>query len=126
MLVVFKRFLFQVRQKSGLCGKELKADICLFGVNMNLGLHLFLERFTVMYYHLNTVLIIERNNERFHNYCFKVSSDKEILALFKLKAFLFDRLENTVGKGENAECQGFLLFPKCFQKALFPGYAVTG
>ena len=32
---------------------------------------------------------------------------------------LFDRVENTVGKGENAAFQHFLLFPKCFPKC-FP------
>ena len=29
---------------------------------------------------------------------------------------LYDRLENTVGKGENAGNQHFLLFPQCFPK----------
>ena len=32
----------------------------------------------------------------------------------------FDGVENIVGKGENAVCQHFLLFPQCFQKASFP------
>ena len=30
-------------------------------------------------------------------------------------------VENTVGKGEIAHYKQFLLFPKCFQKACFPG-----
>ena len=30
-------------------------------------------------------------------------------------------VENTVGKGEIAHYEQFLLFPKCFQKACFPG-----
>ena len=30
-------------------------------------------------------------------------------------------VENTVGKGEIARYEQFLLFPKCFQKACFPG-----
>ena len=30
-------------------------------------------------------------------------------------------VENTVGKGEIARCEQFLLFPLCFQKASFPG-----
>ena len=30
---------------------------------------------------------------------------------------LLDRVENIVGKGENAGYQYFLLFPQCFQKA---------
>ena len=29
--------------------------------------------------------------------------------------------ENTVGKGEIARYEHFLLFPQCFQKACFPG-----
>ena len=32
---------------------------------------------------------------------------------------LFDRVENIIGKGENAGYQHFLLSPQCFQK-LFP------
>ena len=35
--------------------------------------------------------------------------------------FICDRVENIVGKGENAGYQHFLLFPQCFQKALYPG-----
>ena len=31
------------------------------------------------------------------------------------------RLENTLGKGEIARYEQFLLFPQCFQKACFPG-----
>ena len=30
-------------------------------------------------------------------------------------------VENTVGKGEIAHCEQFLLFPQCFQKSCFPG-----
>ena len=32
---------------------------------------------------------------------------------------VFDRIENIVGKGENAGYQNFLLYPQCFQKASF-------
>ena len=34
---------------------------------------------------------------------------------------LFKRVENTVGKGEIARYEQFLLVPQCFQKACFPG-----
>ena len=34
----------------------------------------------------------------------------------KIIQFIFDRVENIVGKGENAGDQHFLLFPQCFQK----------
>ena len=34
---------------------------------------------------------------------------------------LSKRVENTVGKGEIARYEQFLLFPQCFQKACFPG-----
>ena len=56
--------------------------------------------------------------------------DDNILASLKLKAFaddklnvsenikvVFYRIENIVGKEENAGHQHFLLFPQCFQKA---------
>ena len=38
------------------------------------------------------------------------------LNIAKMTISLFDRVENTVGKGENAVYQHFLLFPQCFQK----------
>ena len=34
---------------------------------------------------------------------------------------LSKRVENTVGKGDIARYEQFLLFPQCFQKAYFPG-----
>ena len=34
---------------------------------------------------------------------------------------LSKRVENTVGKGETARYEQFLLFPQRFQKACFPG-----
>ena len=33
---------------------------------------------------------------------------------------VFDRVENIVGKGENAGYQRFFLFQQCFKKASFP------
>ena len=60
-----------------------------------------------------------------------LSKDK-LLDVTKFKAFagdkinvahmtisVFDRVENIVGKGENAGYQHFILFPQCFQKASF-------
>ena len=49
--------------------------------------------------------------------------------MFADNSFKFDengrklskRIENTVGKGEIARYEQFLLFPQCFQKACFPG-----
>ena len=35
--------------------------------------------------------------------------------------FAFGRVENTVGKGENAGHQDFLLFSQCFQKDFLSG-----
>ena len=58
---------------------------------------------------------------------------RQILDSSKLKKFADDnfkydengrklskRVENTVGKGEIARYEQFLLFPQCFQKACFP------
>ena len=38
------------------------------------------------------------------------------LKVAKITIFLFDRAENTGGKGENAGYQHFLLFPQCLPK----------
>ena len=59
---------------------------------------------------------------------------RQILDSSKLKKFADDNfkfdengrklsnwVENTVGKGEIARCEQFLLFLQCFQKACFPG-----
>ena len=60
--------------------------------------------------------------------------DDKILDWSKLKQFADDNfkfdensrkfskwVEKTVGKGEIARYEQFLLFPQCFQKACFPG-----
>ena len=39
---------------------------------------------------------------------------------------VFDRVENIVGKGENAGYQHFLLFPQCFQKPSGSGLLKVG
>ena len=43
----------------------------------------------------------------------------------KLK-FVLERVENSLGKGENAGYQHFLLFPECFQKASFSRWLRVG
>ena len=63
-----------------------------------------------------------------------VPNDKILDMMTKLKAFaddkinvaqmlisIFDRIENIVGKGENAGNQRFLLFPTIFSKGFFIG-----
>ena len=45
----------------------------------------------------------------------------EKLNVAKMMVSLFDRVENTVVKGENAGYQHFLLFPQCFPKPSFLG-----
>ena len=42
-------------------------------------------------------------------------ADNRINVTKKFK-FVSERIENILGKGENAGYQHFLLFPKCFQK----------
>ena len=66
-------------------------------------------------------------------------SNNRILDWSKLQAFAEDkinvtqklevaleRVENLVGKGENAGFQHLLLFPQCFQKATFSGSLKVG
>ena len=45
---------------------------------------------------------------------------------FNVAIFLFDRAENTVGKGENAGYQHFLLFLQCFLKPSSVGLLKVG
>ena len=73
--------------------------------------------------------------EAFHvDQLFNPLPDDRILYRFKLKQSADDnlkfhgnsrkfseRVENTVGKGEIARYEQFLLFPQCFQKACVPG-----
>ena len=49
---------------------------------------------------------------------FKAFADDKISVNKELK-FVFGRVENIVGKGENAGNQHFFLFPQCFQKLSF-------
>ena len=48
------------------------------------------------------------------------------LNVFEMMISLFDRVENTVGKGENAGYQHFLLFPQCFPKPSLLGSLKVG
>ena len=41
---------------------------------------------------------------------------RQITFFFEMMISIFDRIENTVGEGENAGYQHFLLFPQCFSK----------
>ena len=50
----------------------------------------------------------------------KAFADNKIKVL-KMMIFVFDRVENIVGKGENAGYQHFLLFPQCFQRFFTQG-----
>ena len=49
---------------------------------------------------------------------FKVVADDKIIVTQRLK-FVLGRIENIVGKGENAGYQHFLLFPQYFLKRSF-------
>ena len=49
----------------------------------------------------------------------KAFADDKIKVL-KMMIFVFDRIENDVGKGEIAGYQHFLLFAQCFYRAFYP------
>ena len=51
---------------------------------------------------------------------FKTFADNKINMTEKMK-FVLERVENIVGKGENAGYQHFLPFPQCFQMASHSG-----
>ena len=56
---------------------------------------------------------------------FKAFVDKKLI-IVKMIIFLPRRIENIVGKGENAGNQHFLLLPQCFQKASFSRSGLCG
>ena len=65
-------------------------------------------------------------NEKFLDWSkLKALADNKIKLAEKLK-FVLGRVENIVGKGENAGDQHFLLFPQCFQKASISGSLKVG
>ena len=55
----------------------------------------------------------------------KAFADDKIYVTIKFKSVL-GRVENIVGKGENAGYQHFLLFPQCFQNAFHIGSLKVG
>ena len=78
-------------------------------------------------------------SESSQNISFNSLPNDKILDWSKLKAFADDtinvtqkfkfvlgRVENIVGKGENAAHCHFLLFPQCFQKTTFSGSLKVG
>ena len=65
-------------------------------------------------------------NNKISNWCkLKALADDKINVTEKLKVIL-GRVENIVGKGENAGYQHFLLFHLCFQKASYTGLLKSG
>ena len=60
------------------------------------------------------------NNNSLDRTKFKVFADNKSNAA-KIMNSVLDRVENIVGKGENAGNQHFLLFPQCFHKASLLG-----
>ena len=76
----------------------------------------------VKYYYANSL----PNNTIFNWSKLKAfADDKEKKKKKKLK-FALGRVENIVGKGENAGYKHFLLFLQCFQKASFSGLLKVG
>ena len=55
------------------------------------------------------------NNKSLNATKLKAFADDKI-TVAKMRISLFHRVENTVGKGENAGYKHFLLFPQCFPK----------
>ena len=61
-----------------------------------------------------------QNNEILNLSNSKAFADDKI-KMTKTLIFALGKVENNVGKGENACYQHFLFFPQCFQKATFLG-----
>ena len=122
---VFKRFVQQTGKNKVLFRKRSKVDYLLF--------HNGFQQLSQSYLKQNIVLC-DKGLTLTKIMAFKPITRRQILDSSKLKEFADDnfkldengrklskRVENTVGKGEIARYEQFLLFPQCFQKACFPG-----
>ena len=65
-------------------------------------------------------------NDNFLDWTKFRSSADDKLNVAKIMISVLHRVENIVGKGENAGYQHFLLFPQCFQKASLLGLLKVG
>ena len=92
------------------------------------GLHILCSQILIAIVCISCLICIQAQKD---GVCLSSLSDNKILSLSKLKAFadaklnvtqnikvVFLRIDNIVGKEENAVYRHFLLFPQCFQKAL--------
>ena len=74
----------------------------------------------------NTISVNSSPKDKILNWTkFKAFADDKINVSEKLK-FMLGRVENIVGKGENASYHHFLLFPQYFQKASQTGSELCG
>ena len=69
-------------------------------------------------FHLGNEIILELSKLK----AFKANN----LKVYQKLKFFLERVENLVGKGENAGHQHFLLFPQCFQSASSLGLLQVG
>ena len=87
----------------------------------------------VYFYFVNKLLLVSRYwdfnslpNDKILDWSkFKSLADDKINVTQNLK-FVLGRIENILGKEENAGYQYFLLFPQCFQNACFSGLLKVG
>ena len=68
-----------------------------------------------------TVILFSLPNDTILDWSKLKAFADEKLRVAKMIISVYDRVENIVGKGENAGYQHFLLFPRCFQKASSTG-----
>ena len=85
-----------------------------------LATRIFSLSFNVIQSHPNQILNPLPNDKFLDWSKLKAVADDKSNVAAKLK-FVLGRVENIVGKGENAGYQHFLLFPQCFQKASLLG-----
>ena len=67
------------------------------------------------------LFLVPRLNSLLNNKCFEWAKFKTFpddnFKVTKMTIVVFDRVENVIGKGENACYQYFLLFPQCLHRA---------
>ena len=76
-----------------------------------------IEWFSIFVHHNLQIMTHSFPNNKILNWSKLKAFADDTLKVAKMMISLNDRVENTVGKGENAGYQHFLLFQQCFSKA---------
>ena len=102
------------------CSKPFLQKVCVAVFHL-LTLFAFIKLVNGKDVSTEKVLNLSQTTDFLNSSKLKQSADENFKSDENSRKFI-KGLEKTVGKGEIARYEQFLLFPQCFQKACFPGH----